>query len=305
MIGGSDSKQGSYTPYTGVGAVRLHKVNPTKKEYKDIVGNEPPFELDYSKRKGFSEDNVRPLVFVYERLIDNTFGMFTIYLSDAAITTKKGDKFKFVDALGRISYYLDDVKNISPKFEFLADNSRKLFRGEDSLCMLIQQLTRYSPKSEDANFMADLKKVGANYSTLFKGDVKGLNKILDHFLEKDFGICLLFTVKEKEGKQIQKVSTQDNHFFYTVDVGEGPIVPTNAIRYFNALHEDQMKQGYPLSKDFYTINLQPFDKKDCLNYKEAPDYDDNLEGYDNEPGEEEDDNFEFDSSGTDDIDEFI
>lgn len=277
MIGGQDSAkgQGSYTIYTGLGAVQLLAVNPSETKYKEITGQDPYYDLDYSKKEGFNDDTIRPVTFLYKRVVDNTFGMLTINLSNKEVTSKNGKK-KFVDDLGRISYYIDDINKISPKFKFNIDKSRPIYYGEEQYLQIIKSLFRYSPNSPEARLMGDLKEHKASFSDIYKGNYEGVNKIIQSLNPDEYGISLLFTAKSKDDKFYQRVSTNPETIgiAFPLPTEDSLVVPAKHVERVAELHETQKDLGYPLSKDLYTVRLQEFSLEDCLNYDPSEAVDD-------------------------------
>lgn len=277
MIGGKDSKKdvGGFSMYTGLGAIQLLAANPTTEEYKAITGKDPYLDLDYTKRDGYNDDTVRPLNFLYKRVVDSTYGLLAISLSNKVVASKTG-KNKFVDSVGRVSYYLDSVNKISPKFKFDAENCRKVFYGEEQYLQIVKCLFRYSPTSPEANLLADLQENEADIKSIYSGNYKGINKLIKSLDPQDFGISVLFTVKSKEENFYQRVATNPETIgiAFPMPTESTLVVPSRHIELVRKIHHKQVEEGYSISKDLFTIELQKFVLEECINYSDVEAVDD-------------------------------
>ncbi len=283
MIGGSnEAKTSSYSPITGLGAVKVLAVNPSNADYTEITGRELPYNLDYDKRDltiGETDITIQPINFLVYNQTYNIFEFIRFNIGNKEITTKKGDKFKFIDNLGTISYYIDDVSNISSKFNFNANSCRKLMFGEDDLHVFLQKLVRYNPRSKEANWMADLNSNGINYKNLYNNNLAGLNKFIKWVnTTNNFSVGVLFTVSvrtKEDGTDIinQHIESRSDLFYisaYDIATDEH-YIPDGAFSALEKYIDKQEEAGYPITKRFYTINLDKCtDITKTVNYKEAP-----------------------------------
>jgi hypothetical protein len=267
-IGGSGNKSGGYTPYTGLASVKVLMVNPTNEDYERVTGSAFPVDLKYDPIVGADGKKEKQLLnFLVHEESTNTFAFLPIFLSKLDVATKDGKKFKFIDKLGQISYYIDDPKNISSKFKFDESTAVKLKQGQESLTVLLQRLFGYKSSAKGANWMADIKNSKADAATLFQGQVGGINTLLKDAYESDYSIVVLFSVREKDGKYYQSIENNPELIWSN----QGSEIPNFCYKAMKERQDEQAKAGYPLSKNLYTFKFQPFTLEECANYHPSDD----------------------------------
>lgn len=261
-IGGSGNKS-SYTPYTGLASVKVLCVNPTNEEYERITGSAFPSELKYDPIMG--EDGKKEsqlLNFLVHEPITNTFAFLPVFLSKSNVTTKDGKKSKYIDKLGQISYFIDDINNISSKFRFDIVSATPLKKGQESLTVLLQRLFGYKSNSPGANWAEDMKNCKADIVTLYNNKVSGLNELLKEAYDSDYSVIVLFSVREKDGKYYQSVENNPDLIWSN----QGDDIPNYCYKDMKEKQDEQNKAGYPLTKNLYTFKFQKFNLEECANY---------------------------------------
>lgn len=279
MIGGSQQElKGGYQLLTGIGEVNVITVNPTKDEYKEITGNELPYDLNYGTVE-FSDAKFTPLKFLVFNQEYNKYDFVNMLIGHTPMTTRDGSKFKFIDKLGQITYFAESAESISnnPKVSFYKEIIRKILPGEEELHHFLQSLIRYSSNADEANWTEDVTNIGITPENLIKGDVTGIRKLLDFATQQGNAVGVVYTVQSKEKlndegeptiRYYQDIAVRNHPFFWIDDNG----IPNGAYKHLKKLYEEGEASGYPLFRDrFFTFKLQPFVLEECYNYGSAPD----------------------------------
>lgn len=276
-IGGSGSvPTGNFNLYTGLGVLKVLTVNPTGDEYEKITGHKLPFDLKYDELKDSKDRTIRKLRFLCKNVKMDFYVFVDFFIGTVPITDKTGKKFKFIDRLGRISYFIDDLQNISPKFEFDQASARKLYLGEDVLTVFLQRLAGYDSRQKDANWIQDMKNLGLSYDNIYKYKLDPLKALLTEFADNDWYVTMLLVVntvekdteKGKEIKNYQAVEINENIIYshQRLDPTEELEASNWAIQKLIAYEAAQKAEGRAVTKNWYSITLQIFNKEQCRNY---------------------------------------
>lgn len=266
MIGGS----GEFVPFqpqlfTGLSVIKPLIANPSNEEYEAITGRAPNYQLSYDR---FGDNKELQPISILCGIGGNNFEFIRFVLSEEDDVTKDGNKSKFMDAKGRISYYLDDPANISEKFPFDPSTAIVIKRGYEDITNFLQRLVAYDHRSPQANWGADADKSGFDMDTLYSGDVSGLNSLLDWANREGFSIVTLLSVAktEKDGNIYynQRIESRSDLFFYASTSNGEPVVPMTAFSRLRKYERQQEDAGYNVTKNLYTHKLQEFKEEDCV-----------------------------------------
>lgn len=248
--------------------LRNHRTND---EYEKITGRKAPFDLTYEPITrdiaGKTVDIIPVNVLCYQPDFDR-YEFFRMGVAKAPITNKDKTKFKFVDSLGRISYYLDKPENISPNYSFDSTTARTLFYGEDIYHTFMQMLFKYSYASDEADWMKDLASNSAGIDTLLQGDFTGLRGLITYARDNDHSVGVLFTVRvrEKDGKTqyVQNIESYNQELIYLTNTVDGEhTIPSSAHHALIKYEERQQETGYSVTKNLYSRGkIKAFNKDD-------------------------------------------
>lgn len=283
ISGAGELRITSYTPITGPGVFIPLAVNPSNADYLKITGKDMPYTLDYSlydtdyngvtvSARPISILGYNPDLDVYE------FIKFTLINKD--VTTNAGDKFRFVNKVGQMSYFAATPEEIinNPKVNtwYNTEMLSRLRIGEEAIYTFIQKLIKYDHSSEGAQFVVDLKKVGADFDTLYSGNMSGLIKLIEWAKTENHSLGVLYTVKErvKDDKvySTQNIENNPNLFFNTlIDSSTGKhVISSGSVKKLDSYVEDREKAGLVGVKNYYTRELSLYDKSKCVNYAPTP-----------------------------------
>lgn len=203
MLNGGQSERASSVVknFVGLGAVKLVAVNPNKKELEVLLGRDLERDPDYSIKEDQNGVKTRPLSLWFE----NSEGKIIserLYMGNKPITTKDGDKFKFINALGQISYFsptAEDIQN-NPKVNkwYKPNGMRKLLLGEDILYQTLQAFTRYDARAEGANWMEVMNNIKLTGEEIYGGNFDGLKKFAQYIQDNNNQLIVLHAVKRRE-----------------------------------------------------------------------------------------------------------
>lgn len=279
LFGGSFTQTTNFTLRTGLHAVKVVAVNPTEQQWCELAGREEtPYKFDYSPSANpFNEGEMQtPIVF----WVENEGNLFPLRfnISHQIQTNRDGDKFKYINNKGQISYYIPTPETITenPNMNWYdSAGMRKLYGGEEALFSFMQRLMNYSSKSDDANFLTVCEQIGITPENLQKGDVSGIRKFIDWVYEKDpeTTIIVLFTVNQKRNdetgdvKEYQEICSNYNTFFSS-DMKNREAVSDWAIDRLKKTHQETAERGAVLTTRLYTFSPQEYSFLDCVNSAE-------------------------------------
>lgn len=275
-VKGEEIKGGGSRPtlYTGLAPLELHTINPTNKEYAEITGVDIPYDLEYDKVE-LNGEFARPMNLLFKIKNTDSFILSKLYLIDKVISNKNGDKFKFIDFKGNITYYCTeyDVCAKNPKMgfrEWAAEPHHKLKVGEDTLVTLLMSLSNYAAKGDSANFISAIAEKGVTFENAYDNDIKALREGIANLraLDKTVVMPLIVSEKTKGDKTYyrQEVLMNPDYMWsasYKGDVSEW------MINQFRKAHDKQTKDGYSITKKYFTFEFAEFEKSKCVGHTEA------------------------------------
>lgn len=285
ISGAGELRITEYTPITGLGVFIPVAVNPTNEEYTEITGREMPYPLTYDMydtQVGENTVTARPISILGYNPEMKIFESLKFTLIDTPVTSSSG-KTRFVNKIGQFSYYAanaDEIRN-NPKVTqwYNTEMLTPLRIGEESYYTFIQKLIKYNSSSSEAQFVVDIKNIGADFDTLYSGNVDGLKKLLDWAKGNQGAVGVLYSVREKvketdEGTKvynIQNIENNPNLFYLTSAEADGTItLSKSAHTRFSKYIKEREDAGYPAVKNYYTTNLVKYNKEKCDNYVPAP-----------------------------------
>jgi hypothetical protein len=273
-LGGAQSTNNNIIRnFVGLGAVTLVAVNPNKKQLEKILGREIQNDPDYSINEDNNGVKTRPLSFWF----DSNGKIFSerIYIGNSAITTKNGDKFKFINSVGQISYYASSAEDIAnnPKVSkwYSPNGMRKLLIGEDILYSMLQNFVRYNPKEEGANWMEVMNNIGCTGENLFQGNYEGLNKFIEYINSNNNMLIVLHAINRRETEDgvryNQKLILRDDTMFRTTD-GEVMEWMINKLKDYES---NQLSAGYSITNaDYKCCALEEYNPKEFEAEQDVP-----------------------------------
>jgi len=204
LIGGTSTGGGSRKLFTGFADFNVVAVNPTSKEFNDIVGYER--DMDYSPRE-FSDSKFSVVRFL---LHNEKVGYVTkdILIGNQPITNADGNKFRFVDTKGQMSFYATDTEEVLKKASFHTPQMRKMMSGENTLFEFLQSLVNYYSGNDNANFLGDMEGLGYSPENIFNGQIQSLKTIVEGYSNNT--VTCLCSVRSTEKGSYQDVE----RYFY-------------------------------------------------------------------------------------------
>lgn len=245
----------------GLGAVKIVAVNPNKKELEALLGRDLERDPDYTIKENPDGTKTRPISFWFE----NSEGKLIserIYVSNKPITAKDGTVFKFINAVGQISYFAPSIETIAnnPKVSkwYKVEGMRKLNIGEDILYTLLQNFTRYNPREEGANWCEVMNGIELTAEALYNGNYEGLRKFVNYIQENNNQLIVLHAVRRRETDEgvryNQQLILREETMFRTTD-GEVMEWMLGKLKDFRSA---QIAAGYEITTSDYVVDrLQP------------------------------------------------
>lgn len=259
--GQAAASTGGVKNVVGLGAIKIVAVNPNKKELENLLGRDLERDPDYSIKDNQDGTKTRPISFWFE----NSEGKLIserIYVSNKPITAKDGTVFKFINAVGQISYFAPSAETIAnnPKVNkwYKTEGMRKLNIGEDILYTLLQNFTRYNPREEGANWCAVMDGIELTAEALYNGNYEGLRKFVAYIQENNNQLIVLHAVRRRETEDgvryNQQLVLREETMFRTTD-GE---VMEWMIGKLKEFRSSQIAAGYEITNSDYIVDrLQP------------------------------------------------
>lgn len=187
---------------------------------------------------------------------DIGFHFSTIYLTKNEAAKADGSKFKFINKFGEMTYFIDDVKNLSEKYNFRNEGVRKAYQGEEDLYAAIKSYVNHDRKDE-VGFLQRLEDNGMTYKDIYTNPriLMSIVNWADSGVDgapKNALLPVMFTVTKNDGKYKQRVVFKSGLAFKSSDT-------------IKTKMEEADKTGYPLLKDcYYTYKFQEFSEADSL-----------------------------------------
>lgn len=256
---------GNFQLYTGLQAVKVAAVNPTNEQYKNITGNELPFELSYELSTS-DTGSARLVRFLCQHVVSGSYHFADFYIRDNFITNGAGDKFVFIDAKGQTSFYSPTPEEVVAKSPWMSMPMVKCRAGENTLIDFMQRLVSYSPRVDGANWTADLANEGYDINKIYNGDMTFLRSFIEFANKNENIVAVPFVVQKTEpeaGKfrYNQRIETKHPVFSSARSSDDGTIKFNNS-RYtktIERLHADSRA----FSTRLYSPNTGEFDEGLC------------------------------------------
>lgn len=255
--------------FTGLAACKILAINPDQKRLGELIGEQAAekFGADYSKGENLNGTTVRP-VNIWVTDVDEKVSptLLTINVNpNVGVTSKAGTPQNINKRLQTIYMSEEDIRE-HPKMKWYSmDGFRQAKVGEEQLYTLIAMLLRWDFDGK-VDFLEMVKETECSLEDIWNGNYKGLHNLVNHCNENQFAVILPFAVKQQEKDdrivtRQQVISNPDVWY----RVGESHLVTQRTKDNFLNKHLKQNKEGYSLSKSYYTVEFQEFDKDACLN----------------------------------------
>lgn len=281
-LAGAQSKSNVNTRYTGLAPVIPICVNPTFDRLCEVLeienkenaaGLAKMCNYDIRTNPNTQRDERPVVVWVYSPQA-SSYVPITFNISNGLVTSKNGDKFRYINKRGQISYFAtsaDEIAN-NPKVTswFSTEGLREIVWGEAELYTWIQKLIRYDASVKGANFLNTLEQAGVTADNLYNGDVSGVQQLIDYATANANSIIMLHVIKEKETdngpRYYQELLLNTDVMFRNGDKG---VVPSMHDKVYSII-KDKEQQGYNLTTRLFTIEFQEFSKNDCYGQDSVP-----------------------------------
>lgn len=172
----SEKVAGGFTLMTGAHTASVVAINPSVEELKTIYDKEDVREPVYTGTDNNDNPNVRIDVFVKPTGTDTT-QKFALFVSDAEVVTKDGNKKQYTNEHGQFGYFPVPpegqpvvIPENQAKF-FSNEGLRVAYQGEEKLVSFIQAWANLKTGKDGDNVTFD-------YSKLFAGDFSQLQEVL-------------------------------------------------------------------------------------------------------------------------------
>lgn len=263
MIHGSNQNIG-YTPYVGLGVVIPLKANPTNEEYKQITGQDAPFDMTYEMRNESFAISI-----LCKGVNTDRYDFIRFYLSDEEEKSSTGS-ILFMNEVGDFfwSPSKEDALENEKLSKFTAYTFAPAMRGMRQLYSFLQKLVLYNSRSEDARWLKDMAENKILFDDLFNHmNVDGLNKLLTWANGEHHSVVCLYSVKEKISEngnlnyvQVLETGSGATDLFFRSQRGlVAPEVPASAVTYLSALEQSAFARGSKLLNRHYYVGVaMPF-----------------------------------------------
>lgn len=169
MIGGKERKTKDFGLKVGLGVFNVIAVNPTKEEFKEVLGIELPEDSKVTDYLGESRDGNTQLRIDFwgEEVKTKMKQKVSFFIEDKYRTNKDGTQSQFINSIG-ITRWSDDEENLPTWF---ASRDYRLARvGEEELYNFLRNwLGKLDLRDPESRIELDWKK-------LMKGDVRELKE---------------------------------------------------------------------------------------------------------------------------------
>lgn len=261
----------SFKRYTGATTLKALIANPSNEQYKAMTGNELPFELKYEQKnqkdgkgkycinKILCQIVKAPDTYVFIDLIvgdyDNVFESNGVQMF--CVVNKHGEVSTPCSNIADAKYYGKEMR--------AKDKARKLKAGEDELIDFVKCLARVNLKFKDSNgkeaeFLVDMKNAGITCDALSKGNVAGLNKMINYYKQNEVA-AILDIRKDEQGKCFQSVVNR----FGQVGVKYDEAAFVSRLRKEHEYVNPKNGKSYPITKNLFTWEFMEFDESKCMN----------------------------------------
>lgn len=198
-IGGKKRENsGEFVKRVGLFEGKVLVINPTEKQYKDIIGMELKEGSKAAEYLSEKEGNtVLRLDFWLENIKENAEGekdkpyKVSFFLEDKVRTNKDGNKTQYINTVGNCAWAEDE--SMLPSW-FTTREFREAHPGEEDLYEFLRGwLNKLDYRDKETELTLDWKK-------LMKGDVKMLQSQIDGEWCGEIGCLATVIVKDVEGE---------------------------------------------------------------------------------------------------------
>jgi hypothetical protein len=270
-IGGKKREQGEYVKKVGLFAANVIAVNPTEKEYKDILGMELKEDSKAAEYLGERDGNTMLRIdFWLENTKKNADGekdrpvKVTFFLEDKGRLSKDENKKQYINAIGSCAWAEDE--NSLPEW-FTKRDYREAYAGEEDLFEFMRAWLNKLDYREAETTLA------LNWKKLMKGDVKEIREQINGEWAGEVGCMATISTKTAEDGEIKEYQGVYNRGFF-------PIYTFKHFRVVDYDNEDVQKA----LKDKPTKDLKPYERfvlkvigeygcKDFYKFKDLKEYD--------------------------------
>lgn len=265
----TDSTQGGgYTPKTGPAVFDFLGVNPSSDLIQEWIGRDNVQEPNYDLTQNLNGQTVRPIHIWLRTRDSNVVTKFILNVGQDDAIAKSGN-WQIITTTGSVVWAKKDGQ-LKPEF---ADH-KPLKVGEAELITFIQKLINFKVSSGD-DFYKQMVNLKQDVTSLYNASYTGLNNLAKWSQENNKALISVLTVRKKDVAQTDGTVTSK---FYQ-SVCDSPKVWLHGIA-INDWVKDNIKQkyeeslvvkpgetkAYPIIKDLFTYELQPFKEEDCVNY---------------------------------------
>jgi len=243
---------GDFSKKVGLFEGKIIAINPDKEELEKLLGTEIKKDPEYLGEDDEGNDKVVLSIWT-EDVKSGMKAACRITLVDKPLSNKNGDKTKFINKQGKVSFWIDSLEN-TPEW-FQAYETHRAVQGEDILYDFLNSWLQIDTKNDKAaELNVELKK-------LFKGNVKELRAMIgDEELDHTVLFNSVIITKEVENNQGDKETKEYQNLFNRA------FLPGNSIKFFNLggkfpkfvqYYVDQCKYSI---KDYFLLEpLQDYD----------------------------------------------
>ena len=257
--------------YTGLTQVKILGINPTLSQLSDILGSEEiasKFDTNYQP-SDFNGVETTPIVLWLQDLEEKISPTPVQIGIGKDIVISKNQSEQFINDYFQNSYSqnMDTLMNNSKMSWFSKTGLRNARIGEVRYYDFLIKVLKM--KVSEGNALAALKEEKLDFDTILNGDFSGLRNLVGYLPSIEGFPITLATVKEVED-DTGKTRLRQKFAFYEKCIFRPDEIGTFHTNKIMELHLDGEETGYPFSKNYYTIDFQPYNKETCLNYKPAP-----------------------------------
>lgn len=196
-------------------------INPDENELRKILGKSGEDDMknpEYLKETSDGDKMVNVTIWVKDVKSDFKASV-KLPIIDKPLTNRNGDKTKFINSQGNVSYFIDEVENL-PDW-FMGYPVRQAKSGEDRLYNFLKawlQIDTYNDKSAEVSF--DINKI-----------LRGNMKELRDMLKTEYNHTVLFN-SIIVTREVTDDKTGDKKVVEYQNIFNKAFLPGSAIRFF-------------------------------------------------------------------------
>lgn len=268
-IGGKKRENnGEFSRKVGLFTATVIAINPTEKEYKDVLGMELKEGSKACEYLSEREGNTVLRVDFWIETQKNSEGhsdrfKLSYFLEDKLRTNKDETKVQFINEIGNCAWAEDE--STLPEW-FTKRDYRQAYHGEEDFYEFVRAwLNKLDYRDSSTVLMLDWKK-------LMKGNTKELREQIDGEWSGEVGCMATVVVKDEEGEVKEYQGVFNRGFF-----------PAYSMKHFRVVDYDN-EDVIDALKDKLSKDLKPFERfilkvtgeygcKDFFKFKDLKDYD--------------------------------